>query len=173
MTERTRLHLFFVFGTLLFALFCYASANLPAWGYYRGPYGDIISSLAVYQRHATDAVNAINYDYRGFDTLAEEFILFTAVLGVMLLLREDERAPDKRRGAGKLQDAAPLSATVQAISLPAAFVTVIFGFYIGLHGQLTPGGGFQAGVILATAPAPDLSRAEYRGFRSYHLTPEH
>jgi multicomponent Na+:H+ antiporter subunit B len=28
----------------------------------------------------------------------------------------------------------------------------VFGFYIGLHGQLTPGGGFQGGVILATAP---------------------
>jgi multicomponent Na+:H+ antiporter subunit B len=32
------------------------------------------------------------------------------------------------------------------------FLTVLFGFYIGLHGQLTPGGGFQAGVILAGAP---------------------
>lgn len=36
--------------------------------------------------------------------------------------------------------------------LPALLITVVFGFYIGLHGQLTPGGGFQAGVILATAP---------------------
>ena len=31
-------------------------------------------------------------------------------------------------------------------------VTLIFGLYIGLHGQLTPGGGFQAGVILASVP---------------------
>ena len=152
MTERIRVRLFFVFGTLLFGLFCYASASLPAWGYYRGPYGDAISKLAVYERHATDAVNAINYDYRGFDTLGEEFILFTAVLGVMLLLRKEQGESDKLEGAAKMQDAAPLSPTVQAISLPAVFVTVIFGFYIGLHGQLTPGGGFQAGVILATGP---------------------
>jgi multicomponent Na+:H+ antiporter subunit B len=36
--------------------------------------------------------------------------------------------------------------------MPAVLLTVIFGFYIGLHGQLTPGGGFQAGVILASVP---------------------
>jgi multicomponent Na+:H+ antiporter subunit B len=28
----------------------------------------------------------------------------------------------------------------------------VIGFYIALHGQLSPGGGFQGGVILATAP---------------------
>jgi multicomponent Na+:H+ antiporter subunit B len=152
MSERLRVRLFFLFGTLFFGLFCYASVNLPAWGFYRGPYGDVISNLVVYERHATDAVNAINYDYRGFDTLGEEFILFTAVLGVMLLLRKEEGASGKIEGAQKIQDTGSLSATVQAASLPAVFVTVIFGFYIGLHGQLTPGGGFQAGVILATAP---------------------
>jgi multicomponent Na+:H+ antiporter subunit B len=158
MTERLRLRVFLFFGIIFFGLFCYASINLPAWGYYRGPYGDTISSLAVYQRHATDAVNAINYDYRGFDTLGEEFILFTAVLGIMLLLRHEDGTPTEpgnpslKSAAPKVQDLSPLSPTVQAIALPAVCLTVIFGFYIGLHGQLTPGGGFQAGVILATAP---------------------
>ena len=41
---------------------------------------------------------------------------------------------------------------MRAIQGPALLMTIVFGFYIGLHGQLTPGGGFQAGVILATAP---------------------
>jgi multicomponent Na+:H+ antiporter subunit B len=151
MTERTRVRVFFVFVTIFFCVFCYAAHNLPAWGYYRGPYGDFISRLAVYERHATDAVNAINYDYRAFDTLGEEFILFTAVLGVMLLLRREEEGSGKAASAG-VQDRLSLSLTVQAVALPAVFVTVLFGFYIGLHGALTPGGGFQAGVILATAP---------------------
>ena len=158
MTERLRLRLFLVFGAIFFGLYCYAAFDLPAWGHYRGPYGDYIASLAVYERHATDAVNAINYDYRGFDTLGEEFILFTAVLGVMLLLRrETDTEPGSKdstsaSSAGRVQDLPPLSTTIQAVSLPAVWLTVIFGFYIGLHGQLTPGGGFQAGVILATAP---------------------
>jgi multicomponent Na+:H+ antiporter subunit B len=68
----------------------------------------------------------------------------------MMLLRREEDTPT--RPGGKVSDRARLSDTVRAISLPALVVTGIFGFYIGLHGQLTPGGGFQGGVILATGP---------------------
>ncbi len=155
MTERTRLRIFLPFVTLFFGLFVYAAHNLPAWGDYRGPYGDQISTLVGYERHATDAVNAINYDYRGFDTLGEEFILFTAVLGVMLLLRRNPDIDPQHVievASSKLGDRPVLSSTVRAFTLPAILVTVVFGLYIGLHGQLTPGGGFQGGVILATAP---------------------
>src|ERR1700761_2330311 len=93
MSRRGRMLLFLPSLLIFFSLFALASKNLPPWGQYRGPYGDAISRLAVYERHATDAVNAINYDYRAFDTLGEEFILFTAVLGVMMLLRREKSAP--------------------------------------------------------------------------------
>ena len=151
MTERTRKRLFAVAGTVFFGLFAYAATDMPPWGSYRGPYGDTIARVGVYERHATDVVNAINYDYRGFDTLGEEFILFTAVVGVMMLLRRDRgtrtRPIDQ---AGKLQDRPELSVAVRAMTLPVMILTIVFGFYIGLHGALTPGGGFQAGVILAS-----------------------
>jgi len=150
MTEKLRTRLFLVVGPSFLILNCYSVLNLPPWGQYRGPYGDAISRLAVYERHATDAVNAINYDYRAFDTLGEEFILFTAVLGVMMLLRREDAGPSKT--IQKLGDDQKLSATVRAVAVPAILLTLIFGLYIGLHGQLTPGGGFQAGVILAAAP---------------------
>ena len=150
MTDGARARWVFVPIVLFFGLYAYASLNLPAWGDYRGPYGDAISHLVVYERHATDAVNAINYDYRAFDTLGEEFILFTAVLGLSMLLRREPDAP--ARPVGKVLDRVHLSAAVRLTNLPALLVTVIFGLYIGFHGQLTPGGGFQAGVILATAP---------------------
>jgi multicomponent Na+:H+ antiporter subunit B len=149
MRERTRRRVFLFFGGIFLLLFCYATVNLPPWGSYRGPYGDVISRVSVYERHATDSVNAINYDYRAFDTLGEEFILFTAVLGVMMLLRREQG--EKTRDVGKVADRAHLSTTVRATSMPAILLTVVFGFYIGLHGQLTPGGGFQGGVILASA----------------------
>jgi multicomponent Na+:H+ antiporter subunit B len=150
MRETTRTRVFLVFGGIFLFLFCYAAVDLPPWGSYRGPYGDVISRVGVYERHATDAVNAINYDYRAFDTLGEEFILFTAVLGVMMLLRREEGAAD--RNVGKVEDRIRLSTTVRATAMPAILLTVVFGFYIALHGQLTPGGGFQAGVILASVP---------------------
>lgn len=37
---------------------------------------------------ANNAVTAIVFDYRGFDTLGEATVLFTAVLGVGLVLRQ-------------------------------------------------------------------------------------
>lgn len=148
MTERARNTLFFIAGALLLAVYGYSALDMPSWGSYRGPYGDAVARTAVYERHATDIVNAINYDYRGFDTLGEEFILFTAVLGVSMLLRREEGAPTQP--AGTIMDDGGLSAAVRAVNLPALLVTTIFGLYISLHGQLTPGGGFQGGVILAT-----------------------
>jgi multicomponent Na+:H+ antiporter subunit B len=163
MTDRLRLGIFLVAGPVFFGLYCYAALNLPPWGQYRGPYGDMIAKLAVYERHATDTVNAINYDYRGFDTLGEEFILFTAVIGVMMLLRREKDVPTS--AAGKLPDQPSLSESVQAIISPAVLITTIFGFYIGLHGQLTPGGGFQAGVILATGSVLVYLAANTEGFK--------
>jgi multicomponent Na+:H+ antiporter subunit B len=149
MTERMRTRVFLIAGVVFLGLYCYAALNLPEWGAYRGPYGDVISKLVVYQRHATDAVNAINYDYRAFDTLGEEFILFTAVMGVMMLLR---RQDDVAMRKVKVTDVTKLSTAVRAVGGSALAGTLVFGFYIALHGQLSPGGGFQGGVILATAP---------------------
>jgi multicomponent Na+:H+ antiporter subunit B len=172
MTDRLRKRIFLIVGPVFLGLYCYAALNMPPWGNYRGPYGDAIARVVVYQRHATDVVNAINYDYRGFDTLGEEFILFTAAIGVMMLLRREEGV--KTRSAGKVDDETKLSTTVRALCMPALLVTVIFGFYIGLHGQLTPGGGFQAGVILAGAPILIYICEDTNAFRriTSHVTVE-
>ena len=40
--------------------------------------------------------------------------------------------------------------TISAISFPAVMV---FGFYVILHGHLTPGGGFQGGAVVASGIA--------------------
>lgn len=150
MTDKARKQVFLVAGVIFLGLYFYAALNMPPWGGYRGPYGDAVARVAVFERHTTDVVNAINYDYRGFDTLGEEFILFAAVLGVMMLLRRVEG--ERTKPTGKVEDRSRLSSTVRVVCFPVLLLTTVFGFYIGLHGQLTPGGGFQAGVILATAP---------------------
>jgi hypothetical protein len=53
-------------------------SGLPGFGNYPGPYGPAILRVAVAQTNATGVVSAINFDYRGFDTVGEEFILFAA-----------------------------------------------------------------------------------------------
>lgn len=158
MNRRFRLILFFAGALGVGATYCAGARNMPPWGTYRGPYGDVIAGLAVFQRHATDTVNAITYDYRGFDTLGEEFILFSAVTGVMLLLRpeKDEKKQkeneESQDNPASFEDRAALSETVQVFTTALFGFSVLFGIYIATHGQLTPGGGFQGGVIIAAAP---------------------
>src|SRR3954466_7632374 len=82
-------------GTLLL----WGFSGLPAFGHYHGEYGHLINTIAVPQRHTANAVTAVVFDYRGVDTLGEEFILFAAVSGVVLLLRHggNKRAKDPVR----------------------------------------------------------------------------
>ena len=44
--------------------------------------------MAVQQTNATGVVSAINFEYRGFDTVGEEFILFAAAAGMSVVLRK-------------------------------------------------------------------------------------
>src|ERR687886_2779168 len=91
MTRRTRLTVFGVAACGLGALLFWSLAGVPDFGHYHWPYGMVLNHVVVAERHTTNVVGATVFDYRGFDTLGEEIILFTAVLGVAMLLREHER----------------------------------------------------------------------------------
>jgi multicomponent Na+:H+ antiporter subunit B len=145
---------------LLAGMLVAALGELPGFGNYPGPYGDVIARTGVAARHATNLVSAVNFDYRAFDTLGEEFILFTAVLGVAVLLRarRGERAPDE---AGEEHRFPGSSSALGALGLGLVGPLVVLGAYIITHGQLTPGGGFQGGVVLAAAALVAFLAGEY------------
>jgi multicomponent Na+:H+ antiporter subunit B len=152
-SRRVRLILFAVavagFGVVL----VYGLSGLPAFGDYKGVYGQVIDGLGVTERHATDLVTALNFDIRGFDTLGEEFILFTSVLGVVLILREmrgEQERPNQHEADEHTFGGA--SEALRALSLIMIPLLLAVGVYIVVHGQITPGGGFQGGVILAAGP---------------------
>jgi multicomponent Na+:H+ antiporter subunit B len=140
-------------GGLGLALFV-AVADLPAFGDFQGAYGTLLPRLVPGQRHVTALVSAITFDYRGLDTLGEEFILLTAVLGCTVLLRS--RRAERAAGGDEGDDPGPVEApapTFVARSLGASLVGpgLILGLYMVGHGQVSPGGGFQGGVVLAGA----------------------
>jgi multicomponent Na+:H+ antiporter subunit B len=152
MTARQRTVLFLLGATGLAIFLLWGYVGLPDFGDYQGPYGDVLNAVSVPERHITDVVTAVNFDYRGFDTLGEEFILFAAVIGVAILLRaqrdEEEREPIEfafGRSAPRPSDA------VRTLAVALVGPTIVCGVYIVAHGHLTPGGGFQGGVVLATA----------------------
>jgi multicomponent Na+:H+ antiporter subunit B len=129
----------------LFAfLLAWSLVAIPHFGDYRGPYGFVLNRVAVPERHMTNAVTALVFDYRGFDTLGEEFILFIAVMGVVLLLRSTER---KRRSP---RDDVHSDAVRIGGSL-AVGVCVLVALWLIAFGFVTPGGGFQGGVALAAS----------------------
>lgn len=140
----------------LCALFCFAglfvwgALGLPPVGHYAGPYGDILNAISVPERHITDVVTGVNFDFRGFDTLGEEFILFSSVMGVLVLLRNQPGGGSKDQSPRR--HIAPVSDAVRVLTVLLVGPVVLFGIYVVTHGQVSPGGGFQGGVILATAP---------------------
>lgn len=42
----------------------------------------------IQKTHALNAVTAIVFDFRGYDTLGESFVLYTAVTGVAVILKK-------------------------------------------------------------------------------------
>ncbi len=98
-----------------------------------------------------NVVTAILGSFRGYDTLGELIVILTACIGVLFIL-------GGRRGRHLPSDGKTLPSTTDGLRhhlipkvvgrLLIPFI-VLFGFYVQFHGEYGPGGGFQAGAIVA------------------------
>jgi multisubunit Na+/H+ antiporter MnhB subunit len=76
----------------IFIAFLIAAAFLiHPFGYPPSQMDDYIIENTQNETGANNAVTAVVFDYRGFDTLGEATILFTAVTGVVMLFRRKKR----------------------------------------------------------------------------------
>ncbi|POX47150.1 sodium:proton antiporter [Streptomyces sp. Ru71] len=155
MSRRVRLWLVALGGAGLAALLVAACLDLPAFGGDRHPYGDRAVHAALTRRTA-NTIASVNFDQRAFDTLGEMSILFASVLGCVVLLRQ---ARDEHRAAPQPAEVARPVRRYALVVLPVAVLT---GLYVIAHGQLSPGGGFQGGVVTATALHLLYLGADYR-----------
>lgn len=100
-----------------------------------------------------NVVTAVLGSFRGYDTLGEVFVVFTAGIGVLFLL---SARPGRRKDSQQLGTLAHdqglrhylVPRVVGRLLIP--FI-LLFGLYVQFHGEYGPGGGFQAGAIVATA----------------------
>jgi multicomponent Na+:H+ antiporter subunit B len=152
MTPSQRRWVFLAGAAGLIAFFVWGLLGLPGFGRYPGPYGFIINRVALRQTHATGTVSAVNFDYRGFDTLGEEFILFAAAAGIGTVLRR-LRGERERSAVDEAadRDVPSTSGAVRMVALLFTGPVVVLGWWLASHAQTNPSGGFQGGVILATA----------------------
>jgi multicomponent Na+:H+ antiporter subunit B len=161
MTRRTRIAIFLPALAVVAALLLWGAAGLPDFGNYHGPYGTLLNRVVVPERHMSNVVTAIVFDYRGFDTLGEEFILFGAVIGVVLLLRP------KERDAGAPDDDAVDVDLVRVVCVLAVGAGILVGLQIVAFGFVTPGGGFQGGVAVAAGAILVYLAGSYRAWRRF------
>jgi multicomponent Na+:H+ antiporter subunit B len=156
-SRRIRIAVFVPAVGVLFALLLWGFGGMPDFGHYRGPYGFVLDRVATPERHVTNVVNATTYDYRGFDTMGEEFILFAAVTGVVLLLRGSS-------GPRRTADDEVRSDPIRAVGTVAPAVMILVGLWLVAFGFVTPGGGFQGGVAVAAGALMLFVAVGYRAW---------
>ena len=139
------------------AVLIYAPLDMPHFGL---PDAPIHTHVA--PRYLTESgeevgppniVTSVLASYRGYDTFGEAGVVFTALIGVLLLLGAGTRKSGVERVAPdnvKVESMRQKIVLREVADLLIAPV-LIFALYVQWHGDFGPGGGFQAGVIFASA----------------------
>lgn len=142
------------------ALLLWGATDFPHW---KDPNSPASSHPSVSQHYIQNAyadtnvpnlVTVVLADYRNFDTMFETTVVFTAGTAILLILRLPLAPLARRRSKAapplKLRGMSrdPILEGTARILFP---VTHLFGLYVLAHGHHSPGGGFQAGVILGAS----------------------
>ncbi len=141
------------------AVVIYATFDKPAFG---DPQAPVQTHVGPWYLENTpehigipNVVTAVLGAYRGYDTLGEVFVVFTAGIGVLFLLASGSSVHRGNRDQ-KLAEVGQVSGLRHYIvprvvgRLLVPFI-LLFGLYVQFHGEYGPGGGFQAGAFVAAA----------------------
>jgi multicomponent Na+:H+ antiporter subunit B len=151
--EKTRYKPLLALGvvTITGALLIYGTLDMPHFGDPDAP-----AQQHVAPRYIEDSgteigipniVTSVLASYRGFDTLGEVVVIFTAGIGVMALLLVSRRTKEESKKLVPADMRQQIILRVVAkMMLP---LILLFALYVQFHGDFGPGGGFQAGVIFA------------------------
>ncbi len=130
------------------AALVYGTFDMPRYGDPQAPIHTYMAPRFIEQSGdevgIPNIVTSVLGSYRSYDTFGETTVVFTAVIGVFLLLSDPRRG---RRAGDALRDDIILRIGTKAL---VPFI-MVFALYVQFHGDYGPGGGFQAGVIFAAA----------------------
>ena len=122
---------------------------------------DYLEAEGVQDSGAVNLVSAIYLGYRSFDTLLETIVLLVAILGTLGLMTQIETILGKEQKTTSKTITFSLSDDkrsshvlrthlLEVVTGKLSPIVLLFGFYVMLYGHLSPGGGFQGGVIVAS-----------------------
>jgi len=145
-------------GVIIFALFLLwvllvaAVIALPPMGSSETPaYTHVVPRYLekeVEEGGANNIVTGIILNYRGYDTMGEVTVIFTALICVLAVLgRENIKRHTSKVELSSVEKSVIVKSVVRLL---APFI-ILFALYIILHGAESPGGGFQGGAILGAS----------------------
>lgn len=99
-------------------------------------------------------VTSVLASYRAFDTFGEVVVIFTAGIGILALLSFTSQ-PRINEGHSKSSishdSMHKQHLVIRIVAKMLIPFILLFALYVQFHGDFGPGGGFQAGVIFASA----------------------
>jgi len=132
-------------------LLIYGTLQMPPFGSAHAPAHQHIAAYYIHQSFAEtgiiNIVTSVLASYRGYDTLGELIVIFTAGIGVLALLSP---VPAEAKNKEKLPAPVKQHAILRIVSKMLIPLILLFALYVQFHADYGPGGGFQAGVIFAT-----------------------
>ena len=130
------------------AALIYGTLDMPHYGDPAAPIHQYVAPTYLHDTPGVigvpNVVTSVLASYRGYDTLGEVTVIFTAGVGVMVLLGYRLRRCNIT-GPG-IRNLIVLR-VIAKLFFP---LILLFALYVLLHGDYGPGGGFQAGVVFAT-----------------------
>jgi len=133
----------------------YISGFLPLIGSPSTPANSYISvyfiESALHDTHAANIVTAVLADYRGFDTLFETCVMFLSGITALAILATKEKTKKEQ-----VIDVIDDNNVFGGLVMDGAFrivvpIILIYAIYVLIHGEISLGGGFQSGALLACA----------------------
>jgi len=131
-----------IFIVFLFLLFVWFIPGDQANSYLKDQYIEMFS----HDVGGNNAVTAIYLGYRVYDTLFEALMLFISIVAVVHLSFFHDTPLIL---SGKRKDINKSDVAFYTIRIICPLL-IMLGVYFILNGHITPGGGFQGGVILAS-----------------------
>jgi len=151
--KRTRYRPMLALGVVLVTgtLLIYGTLDMPHFGAADAPVHQHVAPRYLEDSKTEigvpNVVTSVLASYRGYDTLGETIVVFTAGIGVTSLLRVSRRT--KREERGKVPADMQQQIILRVVAKWMLPLIMVFALYVQFHGDYGPGGGFQAGVIFA------------------------
>jgi len=137
------------------SLLIYGTLDMPYFGSAEAPIHQHVAPRyindSMQEIGVPNIVTSVLASYRAFDTFGEVVVIFTAGMGVLALLSVVRHPEDTAKIDSinhSMHEQHLILRIVSKIMIP--FI-LLFAFYVQFHGDFGPGGGFQAGVIFASA----------------------